>query len=182
MLFTNVVILSHASATRPDHPGHTLANTTHPTVTPLFRQVRNNFILGTYNTLYNIDTDDGSGYLQAHNNFFVQVAGLHLLPSSSRWTQQADGFRLWMSACTESTEGTNLPPLPPFCWMMEDACGCGLGRQYRKSSDSDTPVATTPIPPRKENHIDEEGGCQLVCSLLTVCTGCAPFAGTAAAG
>ena len=32
---------------RPDHPGHTLANATHPTVTPLFRQVRNNFILWT---------------------------------------------------------------------------------------------------------------------------------------
>ena len=60
---------------RPDHPGHTLANATHPTVTPLFRQVRNNFILGTYDTLFDLDTDDGSGYLQAYNNFLVYGGG-----------------------------------------------------------------------------------------------------------
>ena len=60
---------------RPDLPGHTRANASHPSITPLFRQIRNNFILGTYNTLFDIDTDDGSGYLQAYNNFFVYGGG-----------------------------------------------------------------------------------------------------------
>jgi hypothetical protein len=60
---------------KPDLPGHTRANVSHPSIVPLFRQIQNNFVLGTYNTLFDIDTDDGSGYLQAHNNFFVYGGG-----------------------------------------------------------------------------------------------------------
>lgn len=60
---------------RPDLPGHTRANSSYPSITPLFRQVRHNFILGTYNTLFDIDTDDGSGYIQVYNNFFIYGGG-----------------------------------------------------------------------------------------------------------
>ena len=80
-------------------PGHTLANASHPSVTPLFRQVRNNFILGTYNTLFGLDTDDGSGYLQAYDNFFVYGGGGLKAFFGGRWQHHFRNVYAYIGDC-----------------------------------------------------------------------------------
>jgi len=49
-------------------PGHDAANGK-PSVIPTFRQIRKNFIVGTYNSQEDIDTDDGSSYVSGHSHY-----------------------------------------------------------------------------------------------------------------
>eukprot|EP00039_Didymoeca_costata_P026545 m.16129 g.16129 ORF g.16129 m.16129 type:complete len:957 (+) comp5588_c0_seq1:70-2940(+) len=53
-------------------PGHDDA-TGKPSVVPKFREIRHNFIIGTYNSQEDIDTDDGSSYYQTHDNYFAMA-------------------------------------------------------------------------------------------------------------
>ena len=99
----------------PDHPGHTLANATHPTVTPLFRQVRNNFILGTYDTLFTLDTDDGSGYLQAHNNFLVYGGGGLKSFFGGRWQHHWQNVYAYLGGSGCYWTGVNIAFFDNYC-------------------------------------------------------------------
>ena len=80
-------------------PGHTLANATHPSVTPLFRQVRNNFILGTYKTLFTLDTDDGSGFIQAYDNFMIYGGGGLKVFFGGRWQHHFRNVYAYVGDC-----------------------------------------------------------------------------------
>jgi hypothetical protein len=42
-----------------------------PSIVPKFREIRKNFIIGTYQSQEAIDTDDGSSYYQTHDNYFA---------------------------------------------------------------------------------------------------------------
>ena len=109
---TDIGMIVDPSAPVGDHkrdlPGHTRANASHPSITPLFRQIRNNFILGTYNTLFDIDTDDGSGYLQAHNNFFVYGGGGLKSFFGGRWQHHWENVYGYIGAGGAIWPGANI--------------------------------------------------------------------------
>ena len=42
-------------------------------VIPLPRRIHHNFMIGNYNALFNVDTDDGSSYYDVHHNFLVSA-------------------------------------------------------------------------------------------------------------
>ena len=45
-----------------------------PSIIPMFREIRHNFMVGYYSSQENIDTDDGSSFYHTHSNFFVYAA------------------------------------------------------------------------------------------------------------
>ena len=42
-------------------------------VVPLERSIHHNFLVGNYNALFAVDTDDGSSYYEIHHNFLVSA-------------------------------------------------------------------------------------------------------------
>jgi hypothetical protein len=94
-------------------PGHTRANASHPSTTPLFRQIRGNFILGTYKTSFDIDADDGSGYIQAYDNFFVYGGGGLKSFFGGRWQHHWHNVYAYVSDCLWT--GTNIAFFDNYC-------------------------------------------------------------------
>eukprot|EP00041_Stephanoeca_diplocostata_P008798 m.131773 g.131773 ORF g.131773 m.131773 type:complete len:956 (+) comp17481_c0_seq4:331-3198(+) len=86
-------------------PGHVRSNGK-PTVVPLFREIRKNFIIGTYNSQEDIDTDDGSSYYQTHDNYFAMAD--HGLKSDfgGQWNHHFRNVYAYVGQCLGS--GHNL--------------------------------------------------------------------------
>ena len=79
-------------------PGHDDAKGK-PSVVPKFREIRKNFIIGTYQSQEAIDTDDGSSYYQTHDNYFP-FAG-HGLKSdfNGQWNHHWNNVYGYVGSC-----------------------------------------------------------------------------------
>ena len=134
---SEIGMLPDPSAPPGDHrahlPGHTPANASHPSVTPQFRQLRNNFILGNYNTLFAIDADDGSGYLQAHNNMLVYGGGGLKSFFGGQWQHHWQNVYAYVGGSGCYWTGVNVAFFDNYC------------------------VAEVPFPGRLNSSMDAEG-------------------------
>merc|ERR1719453_869799 len=73
-----------------------------PSIRPLYREIRKNFMLANYASQVAIDNDDGSAYYRTHDNFFIYASTGLKSDFGGQYNKHVSNVNVWVTECFDS--------------------------------------------------------------------------------